>query len=124
MSNASAVNPSEEAVLPPGEPKRWQGIGSIIWSVVSLLLTALQTSVTEFAGFKILDSLSENPNYIAAAWMFLISSVITGVIGIWMGLQWRRTRLGCIGLILGAISLVGLVIWELCGGFIALFWAP
>ena len=124
MKHISIIDSSEAAIAPQTEPKRWQGIGSIIWGVVSLLLTALQSPVTEGAAFKVLESLSDSPNYIATARLFLLSSVITAVLAIRMGLRERRTRLDCIGLLLGVISVVGIAVWEVWGGWFCLFWAP
>ncbi len=124
MENPSVINPSEATVTSQAEPTRRQGVGSIVWGVASIVLLALQTPVTEFAGLKVLEFFSTDPNYIAAAWVLLLSSMITGAIAIGVGLRQRRTRMGRIGFLLGVISLVGIVIWEFCGGWFCLFWAP
>jgi hypothetical protein len=111
---------------------RW-ALWSVVSGVVSLLLLALQTPLTEFAGMRVSDrlqvSLSGSSNTIVDSWVFLLSSVITAVIAIVAGLYGARTasvttaRLARIGLLLGVLSIGSIAVWELCGGYFGLFWA-
>jgi hypothetical protein len=112
--------------------ERW-AVWSVASGVLCLLLLALQTPVTEFAGMRVFDDvqvwLGRRSNPIFAAWVFLLCAGLAAVLSISLGRRVARSplvreaRWGRVGTWLGALGIVGLLVWECCGGFFTLFWA-